>query len=76
MFLVIIDKLNQKVILEPCDSMDAETVSEIFIRKFYRQHDLPAIIISDRGKQFVNILWKKICKILGIERELSIVYHL
>ena len=54
---MIIDK---KVILDPCDSINAEAVSEIFIRKFYRQHGLPAIIISDRGRQFVNILWKKI----------------
>ena len=74
--LIIIDKLGKGVILEPCDSMDAETVSEIFIRKFYRQHRLPAVIISDRSRQFVSILWKRICKIFGIERRLSTVYHL
>ena len=72
---MITDKLGKEVILEPCDSMDAEAVSEIFIRKFYCQHGLPAIIISDRSRQFVNILWKKICKIFGIERKLSTVYH-
>ena len=55
--------------------MDVETVSEIFIRKFYRQHGLPTIIISDRNKQFVNILWKNICKIFGIERKFSTIYH-
>ena len=73
--LVITDKLKKKVILEPCDSMDAEAVSEIFIRRFYRQHGLPAAIVSDRGRQFVSILWKRICKILGIERRLSTAYH-
>ena len=73
---MIIDKLNEKIILEFCDSMDAEAVSEIFIRKFYRQHGLSTIIISDRNKQFVNILWEKICKILGIERKFSTTYHL
>ena len=55
--------------------MDAETVAEIFIRRFYRQHGLFAIIISERGRQFVNILWKKICKIFSIERRFSIIYH-
>ena len=39
--------------------MDAEAVAEIFIRRFYRQHGLPAIIISDRNRQFMNILWEK-----------------
>ena len=53
---MIIDKLNKQVILEFCDPIDAKTVSEIFIRKFYRQHGLPTIIISDRSKQFVSIL--------------------
>ena len=55
--------------------MDAEAVAEIFIRRFYRQHGLPAAIVSDRGRQFVSILWKRICKILGIERRLSTAYH-
>ena len=61
--------------MEPCDSIDAEIVSEIFIRKFYRKHGSLATIISDRNKQFVNILWKKICQILGIERKLSTIYY-
>ena len=55
--------------------MDAEAVFEIFIRRFYCQHGLPAAIVSDRGRQFVSILWKRICKILGIERRLSTAYH-
>ena len=73
--LVITDRLRKGVILELCNSMDAEAVTEIFIRGFYRQHGLPAVIVSDRGRQFVSILWKRICKILGIERRLSTAYH-
>ena len=60
--------------LKPCNLMDAETVAKILIRRFYLQHGLPAVIISDRGKQFLNILWKRICKISGIERKFSIAY--
>ena len=55
----MIDKLNKIIILKFCDSINAETVTEIFIREFYRQHGLPANIISDCGRQFVNILWRK-----------------
>ena len=62
-------------VLKLCDTMTAETIAEIFIRRFYRQHHLPEIIVFDRNRQFVNILWKKICKILDIERELSTAYH-
>ena len=73
--LIITDKLKKKVILKLCDSINAEAVAEISIRRFYRQHGLPTTIISDRGRQFVNFLWKKICRILGIERKLSTIYH-
>ena len=73
--LIIIDKLSKRKILEFCNSMDAEIVAEIFIRKFYRQHGLPTVIISDRNRQFVNILWKKICSIFCIQRKFSTVYH-
>ena len=65
-FLIIFDKLNKRVILKFCNWINAETIVEIFIRRFYRQHGLPIIIISDRNKQFVNILWGKKCKIFGI----------
>ena len=44
-FLMIIDKLIKKVILKLCESMNFETVVEIFIRRFDRQHGLPIIII-------------------------------
>ena len=74
--LLIIDKFGKRVILKFYNSMDAEAATEIFIRRFYRQHGLFAILMSDRGRQFVNILWKKICKIFGIERKFSTVYHL
>ena len=53
---------KEKVFLKLRDSIDAETVSEIFVRRFYRQHVLFATRIFDCGKQFVSILWKKICK--------------
>ena len=55
--------------------MDAETVFEIFFRKFHRQHSLLTILIFDRNRQFVKILWKNICKNFGIERKLSTIYQ-
>ena len=62
--------------MEFYDSMDVETVSEILNRKFYRQHGLPKIMIPDRNKQFVYILWGEKCKVFGIERKFSTIYHL
>ena len=72
---MIIGKLKKGFILKICNSIDAETVAEIFIRRFYRQHGLPAVIISDRNKKVLNILWKRICNIFGIERKFSTICH-
>ena len=55
--------------------MDAETIAEISIRRFYPQHGLPTTIIFYRNRQFVNILYKRICKILNIQRRFSTIYH-
>ena len=38
------------VILKIYDSMEAKTVAEIFIYKFYSQNGLPSLIISNRGR--------------------------
>ena len=32
-------------------------------------------LISDRNWQLVNILWKRICRIFGIQRKFSTIYH-
>ena len=55
--------------------MDAESVAEIVIRRFYHQHGLLAIIISEPKPVICEHLWKKICKILGIQRKYSTIYH-
>jgi hypothetical protein len=59
--LVITDRLSKGVILEPCRSMTAEYVIELFVRCFYRHHGLLRAIVSDRGTQFTGELWKRVC---------------
>ena len=73
--LIIIDTLGKGFILKFCNSIDAEIVAEIFIRRSSRQQGLFAIIISERSRQFVNIFWKKNYQIFGIERKPSTFYH-
>jgi len=73
--LVITDRLSKGVILEPCKSMTAEYVAELFVRCFYRHHGLPRAIVSDRGTQFTGELWKRVCQLLSIVRRLSTAFH-
>jgi hypothetical protein len=75
MILVITDRLSKGVILEPCESIDADYIAKLFLRTFYRRHGVPSAITSDRGRQFVNQMWKRICQLLKINRRLSTAYH-
>jgi hypothetical protein len=73
--MVITDRLGKGVILEPMRTIEAKDVARVFLRTFYRQHGLPAAIVSDRGTQFVSALWKRVCQLLKIVRRLSTAYH-
>jgi transposase InsO family protein len=55
--------------------MTAENTAITFLRHFCPHHGLPSAIVSDRGTQFVNALWKRICELLKIIRRLSTAWH-
>lgn len=75
MLMVITDRLSKGVILEACPNTETETIARLFLKCFYRHHGTPAAIVSDRGVQFVSLLWGRICQLLRIERRLSTAYH-
>ena len=73
--LVITDRLSKGVILIPILSISAPAVAAVFIEYYIPYHGFPKAIISDKGTQFTSAVWAIICKTLGIERRLSLVYH-
>jgi len=73
--MCITDRLGKGVILEACQEITADAVAQLFVRSFYRHHGLPGAIVSDRGTQFVGMMWTRVCKLLGIERRLSTAFH-
>ena len=73
--MVITDRLSKGVIIEPCEKLDTEYIARKFIRAFTAHHGIPAAIVSDRGRQFVNELWTNICNLLKIKRRLSTAWH-
>ena len=73
--VVVTDRLSRGVILEGLPDIRTETVANWFLKTFYRRHFLPRAIVSDRGVQFVNRFWKRLCQQLGIVRRLSTAYH-
>ncbi len=58
------------------EDITAEKTAKMLIQWVYQTHDLSSFIVSDRGLQFISILWKFLCKWLSIFLQLFIVYHL
>ncbi len=57
------------------EGITVEKTAEMLIQWVYRTHDLSSFIVSDRGSQFISILWKFLCKRLSISLRLFIIYH-
>ena len=76
---MIIDRLTKERYYVPCISGEDSTTSEatvlILLKEVFRLHGLPFSIISDRGPEFVAIVWKFFCKRLGIKVKLSTAFH-
>ena len=65
-------KLQHLIVLE---SLNVETVVDVFIKNVFKLHELSDIIISDHDSQFVSMFWKILCTRLKIEAWLSTAHH-
>ena len=55
--------------------LQAETVANAMIRHWLTIFDVPAVICSDRGSQFVQTWFKTMCKHMGIWHAKTVAYH-
>ena len=54
----------------------AKGLARLFRDNVWKLHELLESVISDRGLQFAKELTKKLNRILGIEKKLSILFYL
>jgi transposase InsO family protein len=60
----------------PCSSdITSEQTARLFADFVFKLHGLPASAISDRGPQFTSAFTRALCKILGIDQNLSTSFH-
>ena len=55
--------------------LQAKTVANAMIRHWLTIFDVPAVICSDRGSQFVGTWFKTMCKHMGIRHAKTVAYH-
>ncbi|EFQ91148.1 hypothetical protein PTT_12096 [Pyrenophora teres f. teres 0-1] len=73
--MVVTDRLSKGSIFILLPDIKTETVVRAFLRHVVAYHWLPNAITSDRGSQFVSVLWERLCEILKINRRLSTAFH-
>jgi transposase InsO family protein len=52
-----------------------EAVVQALMKYLIQHHEPPTAVVSDKGPQFVSLIWKRICSIMKILRRLSTAFH-
>lgn len=73
--MVITDRLFKSCIFKAMKKITVEAVIEALMECLIEHHGPPTGIVSDRGPQFVSLMWKRICSLMKITRRLSTAFH-
>lgn len=73
--MVITDRLFKSCIFKALKSTTVEIVVDALMECLIEHHGPPTAIVSDRGTQFVSLMWKRICSLMKITRRLSTAFH-
>lgn len=68
-------ELTKYLISIPIPDKKAETVAKAIVNNIVLTHGPPEIILTDKGTEYVNSIFKDIAKFLNIELKTSTPYH-
>ena len=57
------------------EGLQAKTVAQAMIRRWLTVFDVPAVICSDRGTQFVGTWFRTMCKYMGVRHAKTVAYQ-
>ncbi|GFY35177.1 hypothetical protein TNCV_5045511 [Trichonephila clavipes] len=73
--LTMTDRFSKWPEAQPLKDITAETVAEAFFSSWVSRFGTPAILTTDRGRQFESSLFKALSKLLGVQKCRTIGYH-
>ena len=72
---MLVDCYSRYTILVPANNHTASTVSDALLRHVVPYFGTPRRLLSDRGREFVEEIWGKLIRSLGVQRLLTSPYH-
>ncbi|GJV70398.1 reverse transcriptase domain-containing protein [Tanacetum coccineum] len=73
---VIVDRLTKSAYFLPMKKTDSmEKLMKLYLKEVVCRHGVPISIISDRDSHFTSRFWRSLQKALGINLDMSTVYH-
>jgi RNase H-like domain found in reverse transcriptase/Integrase zinc binding domain len=67
---------SKAAIFTPCHkTIDSEGVAKLYAKEVFPHYGLPHRVISDRDPRFASKWTKELCRILGVDQNISTAYH-
>jgi Integrase zinc binding domain/Integrase core domain len=73
--LTIMDDLTRFMDCYALQTIETEQVARILVEEIICRYRIPKIIVTDQGTNFTSDLFKRICKMLNIEKLQTTAYH-
>jgi transposase InsO family protein len=74
--MCVVDSLTKHAHFIPMHTtLNAEGTALLFLKKVWKHHGMPRVVVSDRGPQFIAAFMRKLYKLLGIKLAMSTAYH-
>ena len=73
--LTVVDRTTRWPEAFPVPDINTPTLAEAFIQGWVARFGVPAVLTSDRGAQFTGRFWTEMCRLLGINHQLTTAYR-
>ena len=73
--MVMTDAFSKNTELAAIPDNTAVSVARAFFENWICRHGVPQLIVSDRGREFLNLTMSHLCELMGLDHQATSAYH-